>query len=141
MALQGYYAVISIYGWIHWVAGGKTAGSGGKLPLSRLSWSLSWKLILVWILLWITIAMVLDRLTDSTIPVWDALTTAGGIVATWMLARKILEQWIFWIVIDTVSVALYLWQGLYVTSILFVLYIVMAVIGYRKWKKTGLAES
>jgi nicotinamide mononucleotide transporter len=89
-----------------------------------------------WLVLWQIIGFILWKYTDSTIPYQDAFTAAGGMVATWMLARKILEQWLFWIVIDLMSVVLYVWQGLYATTILFVVYIVMANVGYRQWKKS-----
>lgn len=136
MALQGYYAFISIYGWFHWSAGtGVTDGNAG-LPIIRLSRPMFFILTGSWLLLWLSIGFILDKYTNSTIPFWDAFTAAGGIVATWMLARKILEQWLFWMVIDAVSIGLYLWQGLYATSVLFAVYIFMAILGYRQWRKT-----
>lgn len=136
MALQGYYAFISIYGWFHWSAGtGVTDGNAG-LPIIRLSRPMFFILTGSWLLLWLSIGFILDKYTNSTIPYWDAFTAAGGIVATWMLARKILEQWLFWMVIDAVSIGLYLWQGLYATSVLFAVYIFMAILGYRQWRKT-----
>ena len=136
MVLQGYYVAVSIYGWIHWSLKTGKDQDGGKpgLPVSRLKTRLLIVLVLVWLFLWILFATILDHFTDSTIPYWDAFTTAGGAVATWMIARKILEQWFFWIVVDSISIGLYIWQGLYVTSALFVLYIIMAIYGYREWK-------
>lgn len=136
MALQGYYAFISIYGWIHWSAAKGRPDQKAGLPVSRLKIRLFFVLVAAWLLLWLSIGLLLTHYTGSTIPWWDALTAAGGIVATWMLARKILEQWLFWIVIDVISVGLYLWQGLHVTTILYLVYIIMAVTGYREWKKT-----
>jgi nicotinamide mononucleotide transporter len=142
MALQGYYAIISIYGWIHWSARSKKAevepGTDLKLPVIRLKRRLFFILIIVWFILWQVTALILANFTDSTIPYWDAFTAAGGMVATWMIARKILEQWLFWIVIDCISVGLYIWQGLYVTTLLFLVYIVMATFGYRQWRKAWL---
>ncbi len=61
--------------------------------------------------------MILDRFTDSPIPYWDAFTTALSFTATWMLARKILEHWILWIIVDAVSMGLYLYRGLYPTLV------------------------
>ena len=87
------------------------------------------------------IGMMLDRYTDSPVPYWDAFTTAVSFTATWMLARKILENWILWIIVDAVSMGLYLYRGLYPTLLLFAIYTTMAVIGYMKWfraYKTGL---
>lgn len=140
MALQGYYAIISIYGWIHWSAHSPEPDGKPHLPVVRVTRRLLAILILVWVILWILVGWVLSRFTDSTIPYQDAFTAAGGMVTTWMLARKILEQWIFWIIIDTVSIGLYIWQGLYATTVLFVVYIIMAFVGYNQWKKTWTAE-
>jgi nicotinamide mononucleotide transporter len=139
MALQAYYAIISIYGWIHWTAGSKATNASGYdkpgLPVAGITRTQLVVLLSVWLLLWIGIGLILDKYTDSKIPYPDAFTAAGGIVATWMLARKILEQWLFWIVIDLVSIGLYVWQGLYPTAILFVVYVIMAILGYIEWKR------
>jgi len=78
---------------------------------------------------------ILRRFTDSPIPFWDAFTTSLSIFATWMLARKKIEQWLIWIFVDLVSVGLYLYRGLYPTVFLFLVYAVMAVIGYYEWRK------
>ncbi|MFH0762088.1 MAG: nicotinamide riboside transporter PnuC [Bacteroidota bacterium] len=136
MCLQGYYAAISVYGWWNWNRRTPGADKSGSLPVTHLPHRTGCILLGVFILLWSGIALILDRMTDSTIPVWDALTTSGGIVATWMLARKILQHWLVWIVVDGISIGLYLWQGLYATTVLFVVYVFMAVIGYFQWKKT-----
>ncbi|MCH7658497.1 MAG: nicotinamide mononucleotide transporter, partial [Bacteroidetes bacterium] len=71
----------------------------------------------------------------SDLPYWDAFTTAASIVATWMLARKIIEHWIVWIIIDSVSFCLYIYKELYVTVVLFLIYTTLAFFGYYEWKK------
>jgi len=133
MGLNAYYFFISIYGWMLWSKGG---GKGKKIrPVSRIRWKTGLILGIVTAVSFLGIALVLDNYTDSPIPYWDALTTALSFTATWMLARKILEHWIVWIVVDTISMALYLYRGLYPTMILFAIYTSMAVIGYIEWKK------
>ena len=77
---------------------------------------------------------VLTRYSDSPLPHLDALTAWGAIVATFMVARKVLENWLYWLVIDAVSIWLYLERGLYFTVGLFCVYLVMVVIGYRSWR-------
>jgi nicotinamide mononucleotide transporter len=143
MGLQAYYAFISIYGWIHWSSRSAKAKADpsmeAMLPVVRLSLRLFLILILVWLLLWQGIGLILSSYTDSKIPYWDAFTAAGGVVATWMIARKLLEQWFFWIVIDVISTGLYLWQGLYVTTLLYLVYIIMAILGYRQWRRAWKA--
>jgi len=75
------------------------------------------------------------HINPSAFPVWDAFTTAGGIVGTWMLAKKIIEHWIVWIVVDAVAIILYLSKALYPTTLLFLVFTIMAIIGYIEWKK------
>lgn len=73
--------------------------------------------------------------TDSPVPGADSFITAFSITATWMLARKQVEHWLIWIVVDSVAVGIYFMQGLYSTALLFVVYGVMAVVGWRQWRK------
>ena len=81
---------------------------------------------------------VLHYFTDSPIPAGDAFTTAVGIVATWMLARRIVEHWIFWIVVNCVSVYLYYLRGLYPTMFLYICFAILAAAGLYTWKKKGI---
>ncbi|TFH27237.1 MAG: nicotinamide riboside transporter PnuC [Bacteroidia bacterium] len=139
MGLNGYYVVISIYGWILWRRGSREGESG--LPVSRLGMRNAVVLLVITLAAFGIIGMILDRYTDSPVPYWDAFTTAVSFTATWMLARKILENWILWIIVDAVSMGLYLYRGLYPTLLLFAVYTTMAVIGYLKWfraYKTGM---
>lgn len=135
MALQIYYVGVSIYGWILWARGVEKNKGHEDLPVTRLTRKLAFTLLAVSILLWIVIYFILKKFTDSPIPFGDAFTTAFSIVATWMLARKIIEQWIIWVVVDFVSLLLYIYKGLYPTTILFVIYTGAAVVGYFEWKK------
>lgn len=80
---------------------------------------------------------ILSRWTDSPVPAGDAFTTALSITATWMLARRILEHWWVWVVINLVSLGLYYQRELYPTSFLFFCYGVLAVVGWMNWKKKG----
>jgi len=86
------------------------------------------------LVLWLILYHIL-QLTDTDVALGDAFTTSVGIVATFMLARKILEHWLFWIVADSVSLFLYLSKEMYPTALLFAVFLVAAVIGYFKWKK------
>ena len=81
------------------------------------------------------IAYILVNFTDSDIPYWDAFTTAFSITATWMLARKIIEHWLIWIVVDLVSAGLYIYKGLYPTTVLFLVFTILAIMAYVEWKK------
>lgn len=83
--------------------------------------------------LWALLYLGLNYLTDSTVPVADAFTTALSIVGMWMLARKYIEQWIVWIAVDAVCVGLYIYKGIYFYALLYLIYTVIAFFGYRKW--------
>jgi nicotinamide mononucleotide transporter len=134
MGLNGYYFIISIYGWILW--SDKKGKEKDTFRVSRLVMKQAILLIIITLSAFAGIGMILDHFTDSPIPYWDAFTTAVSFTATWMLARKILEHWILWIIVDLVSMGLYLYRGLYPTMVLFAVYTAMAVIGFIQWKKT-----
>jgi len=139
MGLQVYYVLISIYGWYYWSRGGERSGSG-ELPVVRGNRKQLFILSLIFAVSWIGIYFLLNSLTDSTVPLGDSFTTALAIVATWMLARKIIEHWFLWIVANLISIALYIYKGLYPTVILYVVYTAMAVYGYLEWKKSIKTE-
>jgi len=140
MGLQVYYVAISFYGWYFWLFGGREGGRS-KPRVNRIRKREIWIILLVTILIYVCLLFILiyvPGLLDipaSDIPYWDAFTTASSIVATWMLARKILEQWLVWVVVDAVSMGLYIYKGLYLTAGLFLIYTLLAILGYRTWKK------
>lgn len=136
MALQVYYVVISVYGWWHWLSGRSENLKSNNLPITRLTAKLAITLFAVSVILWIAMWFVLSTFTDSQVPIGDSFTTALSIVATWMLARKIIEQWWVWGVVNLVSLSLYLYKGLYPTSVLFVFYTTMVFVGYIEWRKS-----
>ena len=134
MSLQFYYLGVSAFGWISWKAG--KPENRKELPVKRTT-PLSGAIILVIALvLYFLYYFILSEYTDSPLPKADAFTTALSIVATWMLARKMIEHWWLWIIVDSVSAGLYFYKALYPTAILFVIYTIMAIIGYRQWKKS-----
>ncbi len=141
MSLQLYYVVVSIYGWIKWTQAGNKNNTKEELPISRLTNSLAFKLLLSTTVIYFLIAYILVNYTDDAFPYWDAFTTALGIVGTWMLAQKILEQWLVWIVADAVSLCLYFYKEMYPTVVLFAVYTALAVLGYYRWKKTFLKQN
>ncbi len=140
MSLNVYYLIVSIYGWHHWLLR-KDNTYHNSIKISTLL-SRDWIIYLsVVVLLTIPFGFILLTipqklgLKPSSVPWWDAFPTAGSIVATWMIARKILEQWLWWIVIDAISIGVFFYKGLYLTMVLFIVNTVMAIIGYIRWKK------
>jgi nicotinamide mononucleotide transporter len=144
MSLQAYYVVISVLGWYWWARGrrgGVEKGRNGEresttLQVSRLKLKTGIALSVAFIILYFVMWLVLSRITDSPVPEWDAFLTSMSIIATWMLARKIYEHWLLWIVVNTVSVVLYFTRGLYPTVVLYFIYGAMSFIGLKAWKKT-----
>lgn len=132
-----YYLIIALYGWAAWRYGfslGKGM-QGEELPISHCPRKLWLPLATLTTLLFVAIAWVLINLTDSTVPYADAFTTALSVVGMWMLARKYIEQWWVWLVVDVASAALYIYKDLYFTAALYAFYAVVVFFGYRKWKK------
>ncbi len=135
MGLQFYYFFISIYGWWSWIHPQSGNSYEKGLRISRTDEKLWIQLFIVSLILFALIAVILINFTDSPIPYWDSFTTSLSIIATWMLARKKFEHWFLWMLIDCVSIILYIFRGLYPTTILFTAYAIMAVIGFREWRK------
>lgn len=140
MGLQVYYLIISIYGWYHWLHGNNKTQKE-ELSITRIKPKTIFATSCITVLLFVALYQILSKLTDSPIPIGDAFTTALSITATWMLAQKIIEHWYLWVVINAVSLALYIYKGLYPTSVLFLFYTVMSVVGYFQWKKRIPAEN
>jgi nicotinamide mononucleotide transporter len=130
-ALQLFYLAMAAYGWHQWRRGG-----AGGTELAVTTWPFRHHLAaiaMVFLLVFVS-GELLTRYSSAALPFLDSFTTWGAIVATWMVARKILENWIYWFVIDTVSIYLYINRDLYFTAVLFAGYLVMIVIGYRSWR-------
>ncbi len=128
-ALQVYYLIMAGYGWWQW--GSRSDGS--ELQIS--TWSLRNHLFAIAgvVLASLTSAALLSVYTHAALPLLDSFTTWGSIVTTWMVTRKILENWLYWLLIDSVSIYLYIERELYLTAALFVAYLVIVIFGYRKW--------
>jgi len=136
MGLQVYYAGISIYGWFHWKRSARNPGESKALPVKNLNLRTAAIIAVAFGVIWFAIWLLLIKGTNSTIPVWDSLFSAGGIIATWMLSQKIIQHWFLWMIIDSLSIGVYIGQGLYATSVLFAIYIITATIGYFEWRKS-----
>lgn len=153
MGLNLYYVGISVYGFWQWTRSRKkekketafapeitpeAATSPAPILYRTLTLPLATGIGIALIAIFYGLYFILSRYTDSPIPVGDAFTTAVGIVATWMLARRIIEHWIFWIVVNFVSAYLYYVRGLYPTLFLYLCYAVLAAVGLYNWKKKGI---
>ena len=129
-----YYLLAAAYGWAVWKHG-KHKERNTELPISTLPLKYLPTLAVVLVVAFVAIAWVLIRFTDSTVPWLDSFTTALSIIGMWMLARKYVEQWWAWILVDVVCCGLYIYKDLYFTSVLYGLYAIIAIFGYFKWKR------
>lgn len=93
-------------------------------------------LIIIFTFLFFTMWLVLDKITDSPVPGWDSFITALSIIATWMLARKFIEHWYLWLIVNAAAMILFLSRGLYPTTALYAVYFIMSFSGLKEWKKT-----
>jgi len=130
-ALQVYYLVMAVYGWWSWQ---HYHGTAEELPVR------TWKpLKHILAIGFIAIATFVSGLlltdTDQRLAYLDSFTTWGAVVTTFMVARKILENWLYWLIIDTASIYLYMDRELYFTALLFVVYILIIFFGFRAWLK------
>ena len=130
-ALQIYYLAMAAYGWHHWR---RPRGGGAELPVTTWPWRYHVVAIGSVLLLMLVSAELMARYSDAPLPHLDSFTTWGAVVTTFMVARKVLENWVYWFVIDLVSIFMYLDRDLYFTVALFSGYLVMIVIGYRSWR-------
>ncbi len=133
MGINAYYFGMSIYGWYLW---SRPAGGRVVLPVTWLSQKGLLKAILLFLASYAALYYTLANFTDSDVPYWDSFTTSSAFVGMWLMAKKKVENWIAWIITDLVSIPLYLYKGLLLTSFQFLFFTVLAVIGLVQWMKT-----
>ena len=127
-----YYLFIAVYGFVSWTRG-SSKSKNGSLRITHIGWLTGVAAVCATLLLWWFIWWILVTFTDSTVPVADAFTTSLSIVGLWMLARKYVEQWLAWFVVDIVCCALYYYKGINFYCILYGIYTIVALLGFRKW--------
>ena len=134
MVFNIYYIIAGVYGYIAWTYKNSQRRTS-ELPITHAPRRTYIYSTAISICLCAILYYVLQYHTDSDVPIWDAITTALSVTALWMLARKYIEQWMVWIIVDVISVALYIYKGIYFYAGLYLLYIVVAVFGYINWHK------
>lgn len=129
--LNIFYVIIGIYGWYQWLYGSKE-----KEELKIISFSLpkNVQLLLIGGAIWLPLGFISGKYSTQVMPYLDAFITAFSIVATWMTAKKILENWLYWIAIDALGVILYASRGFHLLALLYFIYTLLAVAGYLKWR-------
>ena len=136
--LQVFYVAMGIYGWSQWRVSDAKHSSFVVNTWSKYEHVSAISIILALSLL---SGCLLERFTDAALPFLDALVTWGAVVATYMVAKKLLENWIYWFVIDATSIFLFIERGLWLSAILFATYLVIIFFGYQSWNKVREGQS
>ena len=123
---------MAAWGWSQWLRG--VSADGEALHVQMLSKQATFKLIASCAVLWGLTGLFLLKFTTTDVPWWDAFPTALSIVATFLLGRKYIENWPLWIVVNIVGMALFAYKGLWLTVVLYGVFAVMALIGWRAWR-------
>lgn len=132
MGVNFYYFVMSVYGWIVWST---RTDQNIVTPIAQNTSRENWISISLFILFFIIMAFILTSYTDSDVPYWDSLTTGIFLVGMWLMAKKKIENWIAWIIGDLISIPLYAYKGLYLTSFQFIVFLGIAIAGYIEWRQ------
>ena len=140
MMLQVFYFGLTLYGIYQWLYAGKQQEN------ETLKITLTYPKTWLWLVFFVAVSTVLqgillDNYTPTDVPYLDAFTTSGSLAATWLVARKKLENWLVWLLINPIYVGLYFYKGWILSSFLFVIYIIVAVFGYFSWRKTYLENT
>jgi nicotinamide mononucleotide transporter len=140
--MEFYYIAMTIYGFIIWKYGRHNQQSSppqGEVGRGHPITHMPLRIAAIWVgvtaVIWATIYYLLVTYTNSRVPIADSFTTALSIAGIWALARKYLEQWFIWIVVDVVTCGLYFYKDIPFKASLYGLYVVIAVAGYFKWRK------
>src|SRR5262249_12409878 len=138
MLLQVVFVFLQIYGWYAWLHGGPRQS---ELKVTRVPpWQIgAW--LATCVLGTAALGSAMHHYTDASFPYVDAFATVASLIAQWLLGRKRLESWLIWIVVDVTSIGLYVAKELYLTTGLYVVFLVLAALGLREWKKTVAAPA
>jgi len=133
--LQVYYLAMAVYGWYCWRKTSPSSNNDKSLVLAIQSWPLIFhiKIIVLLSACSLAIGWLMDNYTPTDFPYLDSATTVFAVFATYLVTKKVLENWLYWIVIDVVSIYLYIEKDLQPTVVLFGLYVVIAIVGYVIW--------
>jgi nicotinamide mononucleotide transporter len=131
--LQIVYLALSIYGWYEWMYGGRART---VLQISRASARTWVAATIVGVVAWIALFAITRRIPGGAFTYTDAATVAASLVAEWMVARKLLENWALWIVVDAVYVAMFIAGGNYLTALNYAGYLVLGVVGLVAWRRS-----
>ena len=140
MAIQIYYVIACIYGIMVWKGMIGKNKNNEEPSIASIPRRYVFPTIVTTLVLCIAIPLVLKAYTDSDVWLFDGISTALSIVGMWMLAKKYYQQWILWIIVEPLIIITSLQAQMYATAILYVVYTVIAVMGYIKWKREAIQQ-
>jgi nicotinamide mononucleotide transporter len=141
--VQIFFALASAWGWWQWLAGTRvragplrTSGSPAaqRLTIAKLGWRRSSVVALIWLALWPLLGALLHAVTDSDVPYFDAFPTAGSVIGQILLGRKYVENWLVWLLVNVSSVGLLSYKSLYLSAGLYLVFVGVGYIGWRRWR-------
>jgi nicotinamide mononucleotide transporter len=132
-SLQVLFIVVAGWGWWQWLNGREA--DGRTLHVRHLGARGRWIALGALAIAWPATGLFLKHYTDTDVPWWDAFPTAGSLVGQWLLGRKYVENWLAWLVVNTVAVTLFAFKGLWLTVILYTAFVVLSVVGWRAWAR------
>jgi nicotinamide mononucleotide transporter len=130
--LQIFFAGVAFWGWAQWLRGKRADGS--SLRVARLPRPALYAVIATAAVLWPLTAVFLDTYTDTDVAWWDAFPTSVSVIGQFLLGRKYIENWPVWIIVNIVSVGLFVFKGLWLTAGLYIVFIVLSIVGWRAWR-------
>ena len=143
--LNGYYVLMNAYGWYFWLRGGDARRQAGELIVGRVPTTQWPVIVLITLVATLLMGWYFDTQTDAALAYPDSATTVASFVAMWMSAKKYLESWLLWFVIDVAQIVLYMIKAvedpeLYWYALLYLVYLALAVMGWRAWRENEVAS-
>lgn len=145
LLLHIFFLILNIYGWYYWVKG--NSSNSEEVPITRLRKTdllyllfLSFIGILIFGYFLESLPLIFKGLPQASLPYWDSTTSILSVGAMWLTARKKIENWYLWFIIDILATGIYFYKGIEFYAILYLVYIVLAILGYNAWKKSMIAQ-
>ena len=135
--LQLYFMGTSFYGWYYWIK----RKEAHERPVSSLNLKQIVGVLIASVLMTFLLGWFLDNYTDTDVPYTDGFCTAVSFIAQFLMTRKVLQNWALWIIVDICYVPLYIYKGLMLTAVLYVLFLALALMGYQQWRRSYLLST
>lgn len=136
--LQGFFILVSVWGWHQWLRGTETGGAPLQVRTTPLRER--WLATLATLAAWPALALLLSRGTDSDVPWLDALPTVASVTGQWLLGRKRVEAWAVWLGVNIFSVGLFVHKALWLTALLYTVFAVLSIVGWQAWRRLAAVD-